>query len=142
MAQPLINGTAYSWSQIRVNINGTPLIDITSISYKTVQEKTDNYGQGNRPTSRGRGRKTVEASITLRLGELEALRNSAPNRDILDVPPFDISVAFIPENNGVIVAHSLKNAEFLEDPVEANEGDNEVLVEVPLIVSHIEHEGF
>ena len=137
---PLINGTSYSWAQIVVNINGTPLIGITSISYTTTQEKTNNYGMGNRPTSRGRGRKETEASFTLRLAELEALRNSVGNRDILDIPPFDVVVSWLPEDTTIPVSHTLKNAEFLSDPVEVNEGDTSIEVECPLIISHVEHE--
>jgi hypothetical protein len=142
MASILINGTSYSWAQITINIQGTPLYGVTAISYKTSQEKTNNYGQGNRPVSRGRGRKETEASLTLRLGELEALRNSISNRDILDIPPFDITVAFIPNNADINqpLVHTLKNAEFLEDPVDSTEGDTTIEVDVPLIISNVIYE--
>ena len=142
MASILINGTSYSWAQITINIQGTPLYGVTAISYKTSQEKTNNYGQGNRPVSRGRGRKETEASMTLRLGELEALRNSISTRDILDIPPFDITVAFIPNNADINqpVVHTLKNVEFLEDSVDSSKGDTSIDVDIPLIISDVKYE--
>ena len=51
--QPLVNGTAYSWSQITVNILGVPVAGVSAVSYTEEQEMQDNYGAGNRPTSRG-----------------------------------------------------------------------------------------
>lgn len=137
---PLINGTSYSWSQITVNIGGSLIVDITAISYKSMQEKTNNYGSGSQPVSRGRGRTEYEASMTLRLGEIESLRNSVASRDILKIAPFDVTVAFLPEDATIPVVHTLKNAEFLEDPVESTEGDTTIEVEVPLIIAGIERE--
>lgn len=136
MASPLINGQAYSFSLITVNILGTPVVGITAISYKTSQEKVNNYGAGNRPVSRGYGKKECEGSITIDMEELEALIAAAPNRDILDIPPFDIIVTYTPQS-GAVVVHTLKNCEFLEDPIEAGDGDTRISVEVPLIISHI-----
>jgi hypothetical protein len=52
---PLINGTAYDFSQIIVTILGVPVASVSSIEYSEEQEKTNNYGAGNRPVSRGQG---------------------------------------------------------------------------------------
>ena len=137
--QPLINGTAYSWSQIAITIGGRPLTDVTAISYTVTQEKTNNYGIGNQPTSRGRGRKEYEASITLRLGELEAIRNSVLSRDILDIAPFNITVSFLPEDGTLPVNHILKNAEFTANPVDVSEGDTSIELEIPLIIAGVDY---
>jgi hypothetical protein len=139
MASTLINGTSYSWAQITINIQGTPLYGVTAISYSETQEKTNNYGQGSNPTSRGRGRKEYEASMTIRLGELEALRNSIASRNLVDIPVFDVTVAFIPKgsDSNVPVVHTLKNAEFLSDSVDVTEGDTSIEVDTPLIISEI-----
>ena len=135
----LINGTSYSWAQITINIQGTPLYGVTALSYSETQEKTNNYGRGSAPTSRGRGRKEYEASMTIRLGELEALRASIASRNLVDIPAFDVTVAFIPNNadTNVPLVHTLKNAEFLSDSVDVSEGDTSIEVDMPLIISEI-----
>jgi hypothetical protein len=135
----LINGTSYNWAQITINIQGTPLYGVTALSYSETQEKTNNYGRGASPTSRGRGRKEYEASMTIRLGELEALRNSINSRNLVDIPMFDVTVAFIPNgaDTNVPVVHTLKNAEFLSDSVDVSEGDTSIEVDMPLIISEI-----
>ena len=132
---PLVNGTAYSWAQIRVTIGGRPVTGITQINYKRTQEKVNNYGAGNAPTSRGRGRKEYEASITLRLGEIQSISRSAENGDITNLLPFDITVSFLPEDATIPVNHIIKNAEFTEDFVEVSEGDTSIEMELPLIIS-------
>ena len=52
---PLINGTAFDFAQIIVNILGVPVASVSSIEYEETQEKVNNYGAGNRPVSRVRG---------------------------------------------------------------------------------------
>ena len=136
MAIPLINGKSYDWAQIIVTVAGSPKAECRAISYKATQEKQNNYGQGANPTSRGRGRKTYEGSLTLSLVDLEALRDVSPNRDILDLPMFTITVTWagadlIPLN------HVLKNVDFTEDDITAAEGDMGLSVEIPFIFSHV-----
>lgn len=134
---PLVNGESYAWAQIVCTIAGVPVVGITEITYKEKQEKKNNYGAGNRPVSRGYGKKEPEASITLYLEELEAIRKATPTGSILDIAPFAINVTFIPSNGAGTITHVLNNAEFLEDPVETKEGDTEVMCKLPLIISHI-----
>jgi len=137
MAIALINGESYDWSQIVVTVLGSPKAECKAISYTASQEKTNNYGQGSLPTSRGRGRKTFEGSLTLSLADLEALRGVSPNRDVLDIPPFTITVTWIPRN-GIPLNHVLKNCDFTEDVLTVAEGDTDIPVELPFIFSHIE----
>jgi hypothetical protein len=134
---PLINGESYSWSQIVLNILGTPIVGFTAISYKESQEKVNNYGAGNRPVSRGYGKKEYEGSITFHMEELQAIAASAPNRSILDIPPFDVVVSFLPKS-GTIVTHTLRMVEFLEDPFDGSEGDTAFELEVPIILAGID----
>jgi hypothetical protein len=133
---PLVNGESYTWAQIIVNIGGVPIAGVKAIKYKTSQEKVNNYGSGSSPVSRGRGRKEVSASITLEMAEVEALRASSTTKDLLDIAPFDIIIAWLP-TNGAIVRKTLKNCEFTEDLMESKEGDTTIDIELPLIVSHI-----
>jgi hypothetical protein len=136
--RPLINGQAYTWSQIACNILGTTVAGITAISYGEKQDKQDNFGANNRPTSRGRGNKVATASITLEMAEVQALQAIAPNRDINDIPPFDIIVSYIPTGGTGTVTHRLCNVEFTNNSREVNQNDMTIPVQLELIVSHID----
>jgi hypothetical protein len=134
--QPLVNGTAYSWSQITLNILGVPVAGVSSISYNEEQEMQDNYGAGNRPVSRGYGRINTEGSVTLHMEEVEAIQNAVSTGRLQDIPEFDIVVAYLPEG-GNIVTHTLKNCRFKNNGREVSEGDMAINVEIPLQISHI-----
>lgn len=135
MAKELINGKAYDWSQIVSTINGTELNGVQAIDYEEVQEKANNYGAGSRPVSRGRGRIEPTASITLDMTEAEKLTDSAPNRNLLEIPPFDITVTF--DNAGKVVTHVIKNCEFTNNVRSLEEGATGTSVELTLLPSHI-----
>lgn len=134
--QPLINGTAYSWSQIEVNIFNTPIAGITAISYEDMQEMEDNYGAGSNPVSRGYGKKTSKASMTLEMAEVEALQNATTDGSLQSIPEFDIVVSYLPEG-GVIRNHILHNCRFKSNKRDVKTGDMAVNVELELLISHI-----
>lgn len=134
--QPLVNGTAYSWSQITVNILGVPVAGVSAVSYTEEQEMQDNYGAGNRPVSRGYGRITTEGSITMHMEEVEALQAAVTTGRLQDIPEFDVVVAYLPEG-GNIVTHTLKNCRFKNNGREISEGDMAINVEIPMQISHI-----
>ena len=134
----LINGISYSWTNITFAPYGVPLMGITKINYKAKQEKTNNYGAGSKPVSRGYGREEYEASIEVFTEEWKRFINAAPDKNPLKIPPTDFPVIYAGE--GVPpVTDILQMAEFLEDPLEANEGDTKLLVTVPLIIAGVLH---
>lgn len=134
----LINGTAYSWSSIQFVLFGVPVVGITSIDYKTKQAKTNNYGAGIEPVSRGYGRKEYEGSIEIYLDEWKKIIAAAPKKDPLAVGWFGIQVLY---GNSIADAtqDTLQGVEFLEDPFTAKEGDTKLLVKIPLIIGGIVH---
>lgn len=137
MPTPLINGINYSWGNISVNPFGTPLIGIVAIDYKRKQNKTNNYGAGVEPSSRGYGNKEYEGSIEVYLDEWKAFIAAAPNRDPLQIPPFDIPVTF--SGTGVIATKDvLRACEFMEDPMDAKSNDTKLTIKIPLIIGGIE----
>jgi len=137
MATPLINGRAYDYTQIVVNMLGVPVVGISSINYSEEQEKTNNFGQGNRPVSRGQGPINASATIELSMNEIEAIRDAAPNGSLLEVGAFDITVTF--GNLQKPVTHVLKNCEFKNDGVEAAVDDTDLKFSFDLVVSHIKY---
>lgn len=134
---PLINGVNYSWVNITFIPFGVPVVGITRISYKRKQQKENNYGIGAKPVSRGYGKYEYEGSIEIYTDEWKKIIAASPNRDPLSIPAFDIPVLF----GGSRVQFEkdvLKMVEFLEDPLDANDGDTKLLVTIPLIIGDIQ----
>jgi len=133
---PLINGVSYSWSSISLVLFGVPVAGIKSIEFKRKQAKTNNYGAGQKPVSRGYGKIEFEGSIEIFLDEWKKVIAAAPNRDPLSIGWFDIPVLY---GNSVADAtmDTLKGVEFLEDPFNAKQGDTELTVKLPLIIADI-----
>lgn len=138
MATPLINGEAYSWSQIEVNVLGRDVAGITSVSYSETEEMEDNFGAGNRPVSRGYGAITTEASLTLQMEEVEALQEASPDGRLQSIPEFDVNISYLPKGGGTIRTHRLRNCRFMSNAREVSQGDMMIEVELELKCSHIE----
>lgn len=133
----LINGVNYSWSNISVNLFGTPVVGILSIDYKRKQKKDNNYGAGTKPVSRGYGMEEYEGSIELYTDVWKSIIAAAPNRNPMEIPPFDIPVTF--GGTGVQTSKDvLRAVEFVEDPLESKTGDTKLTVKIPLIIGGID----
>lgn len=137
MAAALINGTAYSYSQIIINIMNVPLNDITSVNYTEEQEKTNEAGIGELPVSRGRAGISASGSLEIGMTDVEALRDVAPKGKLVKLLPFDIIVTFV--NAQRIVSHTLEDVEFLDDGVETSGGDTRIARTFNLIIGNIKY---
>jgi hypothetical protein len=137
MATPLINGVNYSWANVKLILFGVPVVGITKISYKTKQKKENQYGAGYEPISRGYGNKEYEGSIEIYTDELKNIIASAPNRDLMAIPPFNIQVVFEDAANGFLTQDSLLMCEFTEEGLDASQGDTKLLVSLPLVIGKI-----
>ena len=134
---PLINGRAYDWASLRAQLLGQTVAGITALSYEDMQEKTNNYGAGINPTSRGLGKVEPKASLTLEMKELERIQAALPpGGRIQDIAPFPIVATFINTSNQ-LVTHTLHNCEFTNNKRELKTGDTNIEVELELILSHI-----
>lgn len=137
MATPLINGVNYSWANVKIILFGVPVVGITKISYKTKQKKENQYGAGYEPISRGYGNKEYEGSIEIYTDELKNIIASAPNRDLMSIPPFNIQVVFEDANGGFLTQDDLLFCEFTEEGLEASQSDTKLLVSLPLVIGKI-----
>ena len=137
MSTPLINGVNYSWANIKLILFGVPVVGITKISYKTKQKKENQYGAGYEPVSRGYGNKEYEGSIEIYTDELKRIINSAPNRDLMAIPPFNIDIVFEDGNSGFLSQDKLQMCEFTEEGLDASQGDTKLLVSLPLVIGKI-----
>lgn len=134
---PLVNGKSYEWADIAVNILGADIIGITNIEYEEKQGMENIYGAGRFPVSRGYGKVEPTAKITVLMEELENIQSVAPNGRIMDIPEFDITVAFI-DAALVTRRHVLKNVRFTNNKRASASGDTSIPVELELIISHIQ----
>lgn len=135
MEGTLINGEAYAWTHIDFPVFGQVMQGITEINYMKKQEKTNNYGRGNKPVSRGRGKIEPEASITVEMKEAEWLKIKAAG-SLLNVRPFDVPVVF--SGDGIVMTtHILKDVEFTEVGIDTKSGDTVIYVKLPLIISDV-----
>ncbi len=134
---PLINGKAYEWADIVVNIMGVPMTGITSIEYSEKQTMENVYAAGRFPNARTYGKVEPTAKITFLMSDIEAVQAVAPLGRIQDIPEFDIPVVFLDTNN-LTVKHKLRNVRFTENKRTSSTGDGALLVEIELIISHIE----
>lgn len=132
MPAPLINGIAVVWADIQVSFLGTPLTGVTAISYTEKQEKTNNYGIGNKPVSRGYGRKTYEGSITMLAEEWKSILAAAPGGSLNNLPFFDLTFTFA-NQIGVYMNVTLKAVDFTESSFDSKEGDTMIPITMPFI---------
>lgn len=138
MATPLINGVNYSWSNVKFNLFGVPVVGITEIMYKRKQAKENNYGAGTEPVSRGYGNVEYECEITLYLDEWRRIIAAAPVKDPLLIKPFQIQVLF-GDSSIAFRQDNLEACEFMEDPFETKQGDSKILIKIPLIIAGVTH---
>lgn len=135
----LLNGNSYSHAQIVAIIGGVKVTEIGSLNYTEEQEKQNNFGTGNRPTSRSRGAINASASIEMSMVEVEAIRKSAPNGSLLLIDPFDIQVTFM--NEGAIVTHIIEDCEFTNDGVESSQGADDIRRSFDLVAGRVNFNG-
>lgn len=132
----IIKGVNYSWGNLNVVLFGNIVIGITKISYKRKQEKTNNYGHGNKPVYRGYGRYEYEGSMELYTDEWKQIIAASPNNDPMQILPSDIQIVFagsrVLPNKDILQA-----VEFLEDGLDASEGDTKLLITIPIIIGEI-----
>lgn len=134
---PLINGKSYEWSDCKVLISGLFVVGITKVTYEEKQNKMNVYGSGSYPVSFGNGSKEATCSLTLKFEEVNNIRAVAPLNSLLNIPPFDIVVAYI-DASLTPVKHKIRNCRFMNDSVDTSQGDQSIDVTLEILPSHIE----
>lgn len=133
----LINGKAYEWADIIINIFGTPFAGVTNIEYEETQAMENIYGAGNRPVARAYGNITTTAKITILMEEMEGIQALPGIAGVIQrIPEFDITVAFT-DSQLIPRVHTLKNCRFTKNVRTVNQGDTSIACECELILSHV-----
>lgn len=135
----VFNSKEYEWNNVEVVMLGRVVTGIRGVTYKESQEKEPVYGRGNKPRAIQAGNKSYEGSISLLQSELEALQDVAgAGASIVDIPAFDITVAYVPKNGGAVVVDIIKNVEFTECEKSLKQGDKFMEIELPMIALDID----
>lgn len=133
----LRNGINYSWGSITPVIFGLPVSAYTGIKYRVKQNKTNNFGAGEKPVSRGYGNEDYECSLSVYRDYLQSLIDAAPNGNPLQIAPFDITILY-GDSRTNFRKEILKYCEFLEYGLDANQGDTKLIIELPIIIAGVE----
>lgn len=133
---PLINGVEYGWADITLIIAGVPISGFSAIEYDDDQDIKNIYRGGRYPSSRGKGRISLGAKITISMAELLAIQAKSVNGRIQDIAPFTIQVSYIPDG-GKIVHDIIHDCQFKRNQRKWKEGDVSQDVELELVISKI-----
>lgn len=135
------NSREYSWKDIEVIMMGRPLVRILEVKYKGSQETKPIYGRGANPTSIQKGNKKYEGELKIGQSELEAMIDKAKSvtgsADPLDLPPFDITVAY--NKNGLIRTDVLVGVVLKDVEKALKQGDTDMEVSIPFECVNIKY---
>ena len=110
MSLVLQNGVVVGSANISVLIGGQVVTGIKSIDFKKNQKKENVYGLQREPVGRGRGQvEYPEGTMEMLLEEYKSLVSAAANRDILQIPMFNIPIVY---DNNALPGETLNNCEF------------------------------
>ena len=135
------NSDEYSWKDLEVILLGRPLVRILDIKYKGTQETKEIYGRGSDPVGIQKGNKKYEGEIKIGQSELEALidkaKSTTGSSDPLDLPPFDITVAYV--KNGVVRTDVCPHVVLKDVEKAMKQGDTDMEVSVPFTCLKIKY---
>ena len=135
--QVLINGVRQGWGDISFVAFNRVFTGITSISVKSDQDKTNEYGWGNEAVHRGRGNHTYdEVSITMYHYEIfTLLRLLGPGKDLTDIVPVTVTIVFEPTGDDILSRIDLPMFEFKSSGlgIDMKQGDKSIPVKLMAI---------
>lgn len=133
----LINGRAYSYVDITAMGLGGNFPGLKSINYEQTQDKPNGFGTSVLPVNRGKGKRDSSGSLTLSMNDIEALRDAAPNGNLLDIPMFDLLIVF--GNPQKPVTHVLQGLEFTNDGSNMSEDDTDITFSLNFVFADIKY---
>ena len=83
------------------------------------------------------GKIEATASITIDRAEFNSLIQAAPGKNLMNIPEFDITVAYLPEGSAP-TADIIKNCRFKTNKSGGSEGDANIMSELEIVTSSIE----
>lgn len=127
----------YSWSDVSVVVGGRIITGVQAVEYTRKQEKSILRGRGNKGHRILRGNEDYDGKITVWQSELEAMTRDAPDKNVLKLS-FDLTVSYVPSDGGQTVMDICKTCEITEVKKGINQGDGNMVVELPFIFLDLE----
>ena len=124
----------FSWANVQVVFLGRVVTRLRGVKYTVKKEKEYVYANGENPFAIQSGNKTYEGEVMILQSEIEALQaDLARDQDLTDIPPFSITVAYVPLSTGELVTHQLNGVEFTEDNREFKQADKFQELTLPIM---------
>lgn len=125
-----INGKAYDWSSITIDLAGCTGIEPTSIEYGDKQEKEPIYGKGGGIRGYGTGNKSNDVKLSLQREDYNLLQDAYKAKGYFGkvvIPKITVSYA---DEGATTVTDVLTNVTFSERAFKAAQGDKGISVDL------------
>lgn len=134
---PLINGVMYNAASVQNIAFGVPVTGLLAINFTRNQVKEHQYNLGNEPIGRTYNQIMYEASITVYKDWWNTVIVAAPNKDPLQIAPFNWTLAYGNLNQPNFL-EVLQMFEFLEDGMKVAAGDTKLSMDIKCIYAGID----
>jgi len=135
----LINGKAYEFTDVRLQLLGGTVRGVTAINYDSPRNKSNHHGANKKPISRTRGVEQPEGSITLEMKEVRDIENAlGGDQKLADIAPFPITVTYSPDGQQ-LVTDILEEVEFLNNPRDTSDGGGRIVAQLNILPSNIRY---
>ena len=127
------------WSDMTVHINGATTSKLEGMHYKVSQAKTALHGSGKKTLSIQSGNETVEGSLKVLKGALDAMNLAAKlagGNSILDVS-FDIVVTYQPAPGRPLQVDTIKGVDVTEFEKGWDQGADHMEITLPFLAVDI-----
>lgn len=123
----------YSWKNVEIRVNGTLLTAVQGVAFRTAKERSFVYGKGDEPQAiSDGGNKSYTGTLRMLQHEAELMANDAPDRDLVEMPPFQTAVSYL-NDEGQLVTFTLQGCRINEDPRETSQGAPDHVIEFPIM---------
>lgn len=122
----------YGYHDVSIAYGGRILEGVTEFEYTAKRAKSVLRGRGSKGHAITRGDYEYDGKIVIWQSELEAMIRDAPDKDILKLS-FQVTITYAPEEGGQTVTDIIPVAEVSEFKKGMKTGDQNMLVELPII---------
>lgn len=129
----------FAWCDLSVALKNRIINGITELEYTEKKDKELLYGRGDKPHGIVSGNYGYEGKISIWQSELEAMTETAPDKDILKLQ-FDLVASYVPADDSTMVNDILKNVQFTEVKKSLKQGDKNMIVELPIIFTDVKRQ--
>ena len=137
MATVLYQGIQYSAASVNNIAFGVPVTGLKALNWSRKQNKEHQYNLANEPMGITYNQITYEGSITVLKDWWQSVINAAPNKDPLQIPPFNWTMVF-GNLNQPSFTETLQMFEFLEDGMKVASGDTSLTIDIAFTFAGVE----